>query len=461
MSFNGATGPENNFLIDGVNTTDPAFGLLGTQLTLEFIGETEIITGGYNAEYGRATGGVVNVITKSGSNNFHGDMWFYATPFQLDPHAHRRARARRSRRAPRPKYGFDFGFDLGGPIVKDKIWFYVGFQPTFTTTQFRPLSLRTRTANNLPPAMMAGAYQGDLDPSASAARRASTRRFCNTPGLLQPGYTRTCSISSFTKHYETDTRLYNWIAKFNFQLNPNNSLVLQYIGSPQTSTDSGIARRASTAPTRRILGSHLREHARRVAALRLQARRSPPAARHRRRLPLRRADQHAGDRGRRTAPGRVLPAGHRVARDLRAGRDAVRDAEPCTARRFNPCPVQNYVVGGFGFLDHTTMQRISAAASATYFARLGGTHALKLGFDFEDNIYTHTRNYTGGAFYRVNTDGSIEIYREYAQEVGRRERRPERPRHRAARHGFNSPRRRRSTTAPTCATRTTSASSPA
>src|SRR4051812_44280183 len=46
VSFSGATGPENNFLIDGVNTTDPAFGLLGTQLTLEFVGETELITGG-------------------------------------------------------------------------------------------------------------------------------------------------------------------------------------------------------------------------------------------------------------------------------------------------------------------------------------------------------------------------------------------------------------------------------
>src|ERR1700748_1601562 len=85
VSFNGATGPENNFLIDGVNSTNPAFGLLGTQLTLEFIGETELITGGYNAEYGRATGGVVNVITKSGSNQFHGDLWFNAVPFQLDP----------------------------------------------------------------------------------------------------------------------------------------------------------------------------------------------------------------------------------------------------------------------------------------------------------------------------------------------------------------------------------------
>jgi hypothetical protein len=77
--------------------------------------------------------------------------------------------------------------------------------------------------------------------------------------------------------------------------------------------------------------------------------------------------------------------------------------------------VQNYRVGGWGLLDHITVQRISAAASATYFARLGGTHALKLGFDFEDNIFTHVRNYTGGAYYRVNTDGSIEIYREYAE----------------------------------------------
>src|SRR5213079_2479487 len=80
FQFGGAIGLENNFLIDGVNTTSPSFGSIGTQLTLEFVGETEIITGGYNAEYGRATGGIVNVITKSGSNQFHGGLWGYFQP---------------------------------------------------------------------------------------------------------------------------------------------------------------------------------------------------------------------------------------------------------------------------------------------------------------------------------------------------------------------------------------------
>ncbi|HEV3141166.1 MAG TPA: TonB-dependent receptor, partial [Vicinamibacterales bacterium] len=235
FSFNGATGPENNFLIDGVNTTDPAFGLLGTQLTLEFVGETEIITGGYNAEYGRATGGVVNVITKSGSNNFHGDVWFYVTPIQLDPHLTQRLGEAIGHKG-KEKFGFDVGFDLGGPIVKDKVWFYVGFQPTFNTFQGNKYFF-TRTANNLPTAMMTGSYNGDLDPNPSCPKGLD-KAFCNIPGVLQPGYLTTPLDSSLTRHYETDTRLYNWIAKLNFQLNPNNSLVVQYIGSP--STASGI-----------------------------------------------------------------------------------------------------------------------------------------------------------------------------------------------------------------------------
>ncbi|HEX6837001.1 MAG TPA: TonB-dependent receptor, partial [Polyangia bacterium] len=201
FSFNGATGPENNFLIDGVNTTDPAFGLLSTQLTLEFIGETEIITGGYNAEYGRATGGVVNVITKSGSNQFHGDLWFYATPFQLDPQLVGRSGESIATKA-KTKYGFDFGFDLGGPIVKDKIWFYVGFQPTFNSFE-TDRYLRTRTASNLPANMTTGTYQGDLD-AASNCPKGLDKTFCNTPGLLQPGYVTQLLDPSFTKHYTTD-----------------------------------------------------------------------------------------------------------------------------------------------------------------------------------------------------------------------------------------------------------------
>jgi hypothetical protein len=407
VSFSGATGPENNFLIDGVNTTDPAFGLLGTQLTLEFIGETEIITGGYNAEYGRATGGVVNVITKSGSNNFHGDVWFYATPFQLDPQLIGRSGEAIATRQ-KTKYGFDFGFDLGGPIIKDKIWFYVGFQPTFTTTQADRF-LRARSANNLPSTMMSGAYQGDLDPSASCPKGLD-KAFCNTPGLLAPGYTTNLLDNSFTKHYQNDNRLYNWIAKLNFQLNQNNSLVLQYIGSPQTNNGYPAGLGPNGADSTFLGSSFENTH---DASLHFVSKLAD------RRLQLDViAGYHYDDiHYQPGAGGTDAGAFYQPVESLALFEPGV---SPCTIQMvhgasFNPCPVQNYRVGGWGLLDHITVQRISAAASATYFARLGGTHALKLGFDFEDNIFTHVRNYTGGAYYRVNTDGSIEIYREYAE----------------------------------------------
>jgi hypothetical protein len=418
FSFNGATGPENNFLIDGVNTTDPAFGLLSTQLTLEFIGETEIITGGYNAEYGRATGGVVNVITKSGSNNFHGDVWFYATPFQLDPQLIGRSGESIAIRG-KTRYGFDFGFDLGGPIVKDKVWFYVGFQPTFNSFE-TDRYLRTRTANNLPSSMMSGTYQGDLDASTSCPKGLD-KTFCNTPGLLAPGYTTQLLDNSFTKHYVTDTRLYNWIAKLNFQLNQNNSLVLQYIGSPQTSSGPVNPFGTFNGADSQLFGSTLENvhdaslhYISKLLDRRLQIDVI--------------AGYHYDEQTNSPAPGGGSLNGmnNAEAQAFYQPTESLAlfepNVAPCAAMmihgtNFKPCPVQNYTVGGWGILDHKLSQRISAAASATYFARLGGTHAFKLGFDFEDNIFSHHRNYTGGALYRINTDGSIEIYREYASKA--------------------------------------------
>jgi hypothetical protein len=406
-SFNGATGPENNFLIDGVNTTDPAFGLLGTQLTLEFIGETEIITGGYNAEYGRATGGVVNVITKTGSNTFHGDLWFNAVPFQLDPTPLGRTGEAIVSKA-KTKYGFDFGFDLGGPIVKDKIWFYAGFQPTFNTVETDRL-LRARSANGLPAGMTSGSYQGDLDTSTGCPAGLAAA-FCSTPNLLQPAYATHLLDPSLGKTYTTDTRLYNWIVKLNFQLNPNNSLVVQYIGSPQTT--NGLVNGSVNGQAGQQIGSLVNQtqdvmahYVSKLADRHLQldaqfgyhyadANLTPnkdlggngPGAIYAQQLPLNLFES--------TPSGCTLQKAHGVS--------------------FDPCPVQNYLVGGFGFVPHTQVQRVSAAASATYFARLGGTHALKLGFDFEDNMYTDSRIYTSGAFYEVDTTGAIIVLREWA-----------------------------------------------
>src|SRR3982751_3475126 len=125
-SVAGSSGPENNYILDGVNTTDPAFGGSGANLPFEFVQEVEIKTGAYGAEYGKATGGIFNVITKSGGNEFHGDLYGFGTTKGL---------VREVKNFPftgSAANGFsevDLGGDIGGPIIKDKLWFFGAFNP--------------------------------------------------------------------------------------------------------------------------------------------------------------------------------------------------------------------------------------------------------------------------------------------------------------------------------------------
>jgi len=125
-SVGGASGPENNYILDGVNTTDPAFGGSGANLPFEFVQEVEIKTGAYGPEYGKSTGGIFNVITKSGGNEFHGDIFGYGTTKGL---------VRGVKNFPFTGSAFngfsevDAGVDVGGPIKKDKLWFFGAFNP--------------------------------------------------------------------------------------------------------------------------------------------------------------------------------------------------------------------------------------------------------------------------------------------------------------------------------------------
>ena len=74
-AVSGSTSAENQYIIDGLNTTGVEVGTQGKTLNFDFIQEVEVKTGGLGAEYGRMTGGAVNVITKSGGNAFHGDLF--------------------------------------------------------------------------------------------------------------------------------------------------------------------------------------------------------------------------------------------------------------------------------------------------------------------------------------------------------------------------------------------------
>lgn len=131
FNFNGSRSDQNMFLIEGNDDVDINNNLL-VNPPLESIQEFQVLSGTYSAEYGRSAGGIVTVKLKSGSNAFHGSLFefvrnsvFDANGFfnnQLPPAAGETKAARA------PLTRNQFGGSLGGPIIKDKTFFFVDYQ---------------------------------------------------------------------------------------------------------------------------------------------------------------------------------------------------------------------------------------------------------------------------------------------------------------------------------------------
>ncbi|HMI51804.1 MAG TPA: carboxypeptidase regulatory-like domain-containing protein [Candidatus Saccharimonadales bacterium] len=135
FSVNGARGRANNFLLDGTDMNDgyrndPAineagvFGTPATILPIEAIAELRVASN-FEAEYGRSAGGVINVVTKSGTNQFHGSGFEFLRNNAVD------ARNFFNDAATQPQNSFhnnQFGGSIGGPIIKDKTFFFVDYE---------------------------------------------------------------------------------------------------------------------------------------------------------------------------------------------------------------------------------------------------------------------------------------------------------------------------------------------
>jgi hypothetical protein len=144
-SISGGSGLENQYVADGVDITDSAFGGLGifsrvygsvgTGINLTFVKEVEVKTGGYEPQYGKSTGGIVQIVTKSGGNAYHGAVSGYFQPQSFEAH----------RTNPDdPQFGrvnltgklvnnesYDAAAELGGyvPKFKDHLFFYAAINP--------------------------------------------------------------------------------------------------------------------------------------------------------------------------------------------------------------------------------------------------------------------------------------------------------------------------------------------
>jgi outer membrane receptor protein involved in Fe transport len=111
----------NSFIVDGVSDNDDAAGLAGAFYGLDVVQELQVVTSGGQAEFGRALGGYVNVVTRSGSNTLHGDLYGYFRNSALNA-------ANALSHAALPMTQAQYGASLSGPIIRDRTFYFANFE---------------------------------------------------------------------------------------------------------------------------------------------------------------------------------------------------------------------------------------------------------------------------------------------------------------------------------------------
>jgi hypothetical protein len=416
VSVNGTTSPENGFVIDGVSANDAAFGVLGTPLSSEFVKEVNVITAGYLPEYGRSIGGVMDVVTKSGSNEFHGSVFSSITPGLFE-----------GKRALIPREGstittdpylssvHDFGFELGGPIIRDKLWFFTGFSIAMQ---------RTRLERNLNKLLFEENADGtpvlDAEGDPIAVRDEDT------------GFQRTERLPGTTRNYYASTRTMQYIGKLTWNVNQDHNVSLSVFGVPATSGGGGdypFNLQTGGAPANlngpyEALGGTATSFTNNVVL------KSSSSFANKKYLldatlgwvygSLFQGGADGSGIDDVNTPGTLayLPAVN-WRRSAGPGRHPILDFENLPAEalaRCAPnnnlelaktyCPVVTYNTGGPGFLRQATQNRYQGRGIFTALVEGLGHHVIKAGIDFEVLDYTNAKGFSGGNSYRESRGGT-------------------------------------------------------
>jgi len=144
-SIEGSSGLENQYVIDGVNITNGGydalgsysivFGSLGNGTPFDFMEEVQVKTGGYEAEFGQATGGVINVVTKSGSNALKGSAFGFVRPSKLESSYDTVTTVEGTVNTTAATLS-DVGGTVGGPIKADRLFFFGAIDPQWQSNTF-------------------------------------------------------------------------------------------------------------------------------------------------------------------------------------------------------------------------------------------------------------------------------------------------------------------------------------
>ncbi|HLL01267.1 MAG TPA: TonB-dependent receptor [Myxococcaceae bacterium] len=427
VSVNGSSSPESQFVVDGLSVNDPSVGTLGTPLSVEFIKEVNIITSGYMPEYGRSTGGVLNAVTKSGSNEFHGSVFGNIAPgsLQFTQTAVQQAGTVISAQG-RPWNQGDFGFDLGGPILKDKLWFYVGLAPSFSRIK---VERQLNTLDICTTVDRANGCNGVGVPRVDPA----TRFQVSTP------------IEGTRVDRFADERNVQYMAKLTYLFNEDHNLSLSVFGVPRSSggegkyafSDDGDPEVCSgLSCTTLVQGSYDSIATRRKNNAMDVAAKQSSSFFNKKLLIDATVGWHRQDESTLPSDGSGLNSGEglsaqsrvswrrtrqqgvpngRPVRDLHsvAEFEELPDPSVCDSpaelpahQRATRCPVSSYTTGGPNTINMQKLDRFQGKALGTYLFEAAGHHIIKAGFDIESLSFYNNRARTGGTPWQECTSGA-------------------------------------------------------
>jgi hypothetical protein len=373
VAFAGASSPENGYLLDGMSVNDASNGTLGLELRQNFLQEIEVKSGNFMPEYGFSSGGILNAVTRSGSNEFHGSIFGTWTPGPLraDQKAiGRDAEALSAKVLRRGSDQADLGVEVGGPILKDRLWFYVGFSPGVDRTRMR---------------RVVSAIQEDPANPGSPLRDA--RGFA--VGVEQP---------AFSREFDNRTIEYQLTSKLTYLFNENNTLAVSFTTTPWTREGLWNAYSDPARALRKDSGSSSQAVARYASKL-LEKRLTVEllGGWHRQRY-------QPGPRVVEGVDQANLPLVQWGWTEPLATFQSVPAACRATASGFEPCQVTGYRTGGWGYSEESTTDRFTAKAAVSWLANLIGSHLIKAGAELDRTRSLKGYAYSGGQFIEALAD---------------------------------------------------------
>lgn len=255
-SISGGSALDNLYIADGVNITDSAFGglgvfsrsygTLGVGINTSYIKEVQVKTGGFEPQFGQSQGGIVNIITKSGTNEYHGSLFGYFQPESFEA----------ERKQPDDQLvnkagkllhneGYDAGFDVGGPVpgLKDKLFFFGSFNPSLQRTIVRGAEgsgLRTIYGDQTHRGFYTKNYAFKLDYNITPSHQVNFSIF-GDPTTSNVAPFASLNIDNTTANSKLDFGTRNIAVRYNGSLTPTWTVNASFSQGHNTFDESGFA----------------------------------------------------------------------------------------------------------------------------------------------------------------------------------------------------------------------------